>query len=127
MIGGYAYSADSLAYYLALTILFLHAALALGHVFYVLRTRVCCDAWDSFVDVIVLAARSGTPSASGAVDVFENARAGIERYWTMATHLRIRALPVSGVASMSQTDVKILFGGEGLAVGRQALEIDKAY
>lgn len=127
VVGGYAYRADSLAYYLALTVLFLHAALALGHVVYVLWTRVCCDAWDSFVGLIVLAARSGMPRAPGAVDVFENTSVGIERYRTMGTQVRIRTLPTSNIASASQEDVKIFFGDEGLAGGCQALKIDKAY
>lgn len=57
VVAGYAYRADSAAYYLALTVLFLHASLALGHMVYVLWTRVCCDAWDSFVGLVVLARR----------------------------------------------------------------------
>ncbi|MCJ1460888.1 hypothetical protein MMC28_011270 [Mycoblastus sanguinarius] len=128
VVGGYAYRADSLAYYLALTVLFLHAALALGHVAYLLWTRVCCDAWDSFVGLIVLAAKSGIPGASGAVDVFKNASSGIERYRTMSTEVRVRVLPTLGVTAASQEDVKILFGNNyPLAAGYRALEIDKAY
>lgn len=83
-VGGYAYRADSTAYYLALTVLFVHAALALCHILYILWTRVCCDAWDSFIGFTVLAARSGMPGGSGANKVFENAASGIERYRTMA-------------------------------------------
>lgn len=43
VVGGYAYRADSVTYYLALTVLFMYAALALGHVAYMLWSRVCCD------------------------------------------------------------------------------------
>ena len=127
VVGGYAYRADSLAYYLALTVLFIHAALALGHTVYVLWSRVCCNAWDSFVGLIVLAAKSGMSGASGTVNVFENASAGIERYQTMSTQVLVRALPVSGVTAASQEDVKILFGDETLAAGYRTLETDKAY
>ena len=127
VVGGYAYRADSLAYYLALTVLFLHAALALGHVAYILWRRVCCDAWDSFVGLIVLAAKSGMPGASGAVGVFENASAGIERYRTMSTPACVRVVPTSGVNAASHEDVKILFGNTALAAGYQMLEIDKTY
>lgn len=127
VVGGYAYRADSLAYYLALTVLFLHAALALGHVAYVLWTRVCCDAWDSFIGLIVLASKSSVPGASGAVDVFENASAGIERYRTMSTQVRIRVSPTSGATAASEEDVKILFGDETLAAGHRTLGIDKPY
>lgn len=127
VVGGYAYRADSLAYYLALTVLFLHATLALGHATYVLWYRICCDGWDSFIGLIVLAAKSGMPAASAAVDVFENASAGIERYRTMSTQVRIRALHASGATPVSQDDVKILFGDEELAAGYKELEIGKTY
>ena len=126
-VGGDAYRADSVAYYLALKVLFVHAALALGHVAYILWTRVCCDAWDSFVGLVVLTATSGMSGASGAANVFENASSGIERYRTMRTEVRIRALPASGVTAASQEDVKILFGDEKRAVGYRALELDRAY
>ena len=128
VVGGYAYRADSIAYYLALTVLFLHAALALCHVAYLLWTRICCDAWDSIVGLIVLAATSGIPITSpGAVDIFKNAATGVERYRTMNTKLRVKrsSAPALGVAV--QTDVKIFFGDEKLAAGHQKLEIGKAY
>lgn len=127
VVGGYAYRADSLAYYLALTVLFLHAAFALCHVAYLLWTRVCCDAWGSFVGLVVLAAKSGTSGASGAVGVFENASTGIERYRTMGTHVRARASCAPGVTAASRADVEILFGDSTLAAGYRELEIDKAY
>ena len=127
VVSGYAYRADSLAYYLALTVLFLHAALALGHVAYILRTRVCCDAWDSLVELMVLTAKSSMPGASGADNVFKNASAGIERYQTMSTQVRVRALPTSGGTAVKQEDVKILFGKKTLAAGYRTLEIDKKY
>ena len=127
VVGGYAYRADSLAYYLALTVLFLHAAFALSHVSYILWKRVCCDAWDSFVGLLVLVAKSGMPRASGADDMFENASAGIERYRTMSTQVRIRASPASGIGAASQEDVKIIFGDRTFAAGYQTLEIGKIY
>lgn len=129
VVAGYAYRADSLAYYLALTVLFLHAALALGHIAYVLRTRVCCDAWDSFVGLVVLAAKSSVPAASsGAANVFKNTSAGIERYRTMGTHVRIRALsstPTVGAAA--QEEIEIIFGDKRLEAGYRTVEIDKSY
>ncbi|KAL9578560.1 MAG: hypothetical protein Q9203_007050 [Teloschistes exilis] len=104
-IGGYAYRADSKAYWLALTVLFLHAALALAHLGYVILTRVFCNAWDSITSFIVLAALSGTESAApssmikvegsssfvrAASHVFEHASSGISRYRTMNTLVKIR-------------------------------------
>ena len=127
VVSGFAYRADSLAYYLALTVLFVHAALALGHVAYVLHTRVCCDAFDSFIGLVVLAAKSGMPKAFGAVDVFENASAGIEQYRTMGTLVRIRALLTSGGTAAGQANVKVVFGDTTLPAGYRALETDTAY
>ncbi|CAD6593282.1 MAG: hypothetical protein ASARMPREDX12_007012 [Alectoria sarmentosa] len=127
VIGDYAYRADSLAYYLALTVLFAHAALAPGHVIYVLRICVCCDAWDSLISLIVLAANSGMAGPSGVAHVFENASAGIERYRTMDRQVRVRALLTSGANAVGQTDVKILFGEKTLAAEYRALEVDKTY
>ncbi|KAL8629490.1 hypothetical protein Q9189_004784 [Teloschistes chrysophthalmus] len=108
-IGGYAYRADSKAYWLALTVLFLHAALALAHLGYVILTRVFCNAWDSITSFVVLAALSGTESPPSAIikleghsnsgvgsfartasHVFEHASSGISRYRTMNTLVKIR-------------------------------------
>ena len=125
VVSGYAYRADSLAYYLALTVLFLHATLALGHMAFVLWYRVCCDGWDSFVDLIVLAAKSGMPRASGAL--FTNASAGVERYRTMSTQVRLRVLSASGSGGAGQEDVKILFGDQTLVAGYRELKVDETY
>lgn len=128
VVGGYAYRADSLAYYLALTVLFLHAALALCHVAYLLWTRICCDAWDSIIGLIVLAATSGVPTTSpSAVDIFKNAATGIERYRTMKTKLHVKRSSTSAPGVAAQTDVNMFFGDEKLAAGHQKLEIDKSY
>ena len=127
VVKGYAYRADSVAYYLALTVLFLHATLALCHTVYMLRKRVYCDEFDSFVGLIVLAAKSGMPMQSGAVDVFENASSGIGRYRTMNTKVRVRAKATSVSNSGSHEDVKMLFGDEKLVTGYQTLKSDEVY
>ncbi|KAL8791902.1 MAG: hypothetical protein Q9195_005478 [Heterodermia aff. obscurata] len=127
VVGGYAYRADSVAYYLALTVLFLHAALALCHMVYMLRKRVYCDEFDSFIGLIVLAAKSGMPVHPGAVDVFENASSGIDRYRTMGTKVRVRAKATSAGKVGSHEDVKILFGSERLGAGYQALKSNEVY
>ena len=127
VVGGYAYRADSVAYYLALTVLFLHAALALGHVVYVLWTRVCFDAWDSFLGLLVLAAKSGIPETPRTIGVFENASVGIQRYRTMSTEVCIRAKPSSSAATTGQEDTKILFGDEKLEAEYHPLKDGKTY
>ena len=122
VISGYAYRADSVAYYLALSVLFLHAAMALCHVFYMLWKRICCSAWGSSTGLVVLAARSGTPQvASGATDVLENTSSGIERYRTMGTKVRIRT------DKTPQENIKMLFGEETQAAGYKDLQIDRLY
>ncbi|KAI4109389.1 MAG: hypothetical protein L6R37_000546 [Teloschistes peruensis] len=141
-IGGYAYRADSKAYWLALTVLFLHAALALAHLGYVILTRVFCNAWDSITSFIVLAALSGTESdpsamikvegnlsfARTASHVFEHASSGISRYRTMNTVVKIRtrkkktqpgcAAPTTATTTTMPTvhnlgeEVEMLFGDQ---------------
>ena len=123
-VSGYAYKADSLAYYLALTVLFVHAALALSFVVYKLWTHIFNKAWDSFIELFLLAA---TSCSSGPADIFENTSSGIERYRTMKTAVRIRALSASGATPATQNDIKIFFGKEKPGVDYRKLEIDKAY
>ena len=65
--------------------------------------------------------------ASGAVDVFENASAGIEWYRTMSTQVRVRVLSASNATAVSQENVKILFGDKELAARYRRLENDKIY
>lgn len=77
-------------------------------------------------------AKLGISWASGLVHMFENAAAGIERYWAMSTQVCVSALPasdviVSGVTGASLEDVKILFGDETLAAGHRELETERTY
>lgn len=128
VVGGYAYRADSTAYYLALTVLFLHAAFALAHVSYILWTRICSDAFDSFIGLIVLAALSGKRGIPDSPsNIFENASAGVERYRTMATEVRVRVKPASRSAAPGQEHIQLLFGDEKYAQGYRELEEIKAY
>jgi len=63
-VKGYAYKADSTAYFLALSVLFIHSALALGHTVYVLFTRCSSDTWESFEEMLALS-HSATPAPEG--------------------------------------------------------------
>lgn len=121
VVSGYAYRADSVAYYLALSVLFLHAAMALCHVFYMLWKKVCCSAWGSLIGLVVLAARSGTSQVvNNPADVLENASSGIERYRTMSTKVRIRTQPAPLSPTTNQAlqgNIKMLFGEETQAAG----------
>ena len=128
-ISGYAYHADSVAYYLALTVLFLHAAIALVHVCYLLRNRLCSNSWDSVTGLIILAATSFRRGArNNTVDHLTNTSAGVENYRTMSTGVRVRVLPSSGgTPTGHHNNLKILFGNDGLASGYEKVAVDKAY
>ena len=92
-------------------VLFVHAALALSHTAYVLKTRVFCDGWDSFVNIIVLAATSVL--AVGDASFFKNTGDGIDRSRTMSTSVRMRASsPPPPPYSSRGECVRILFGNE---------------
>ena len=109
-VEGYAYRADSKAYRLALAVLLLHAILAIGHIVYVVRTRVSCGAWRSMINYVVIAATSSVgiesstdekensndfdgheTSTKGFPEEFQNASSGISRFRTMKTEVRLRA------------------------------------
>ena len=57
-IDGYSYSADSNAYYLALTVVFLYMALALTHILYTLCKRWFSDCWDEMPEMLALSHNS---------------------------------------------------------------------
>ncbi|KAL6722368.1 hypothetical protein ACLMJK_001475 [Lecanora helva] len=94
-------------------------------------TKLHCNAWDYLVGLIVLAAtsRRRTDPATHA-NIFDNASAGIERYRTLSTSVRVRAFLTTGVIAThpsDPSDLKILFGDEGAAPGYEELSIDQAY
>ena len=152
-VTGFAYSADSAAYYLALTVLFVHAALALGHMIYLLITwRVFNDAWNSVVGLLLLAVVSGirvpgvssssnssssnsnsnnSSSGAGAHQAFRNVGTGVEKYRTFSTRAYIRAVPSlegasNGQAGAVEEDVALLFG-EAMGKGLPAVKIGENY
>ena len=128
VVSGYAYRADSVAYYLALTVLFLHAAMALVHVLYLLHGRLCSSSWDSVTGLIVLAATSFRRSArSNTADHLGNTSVGVERYRTLSTGVRVRTLPTSGITPARHDNLKILFGDDGMASGYEKVAIGNAY
>ena len=90
-------------------------------------TRVCIDVWDSFIRLLVLAATSANRGTSNnAADVSKNASAGLERYRTMATEVRIRAYSTLGAHNTREEDVRILFGDQK-PTSDQELQVGKGY
>ena len=86
-IAGYAYKADSLAYYLSLALLFGHATLAIAHTLYRVITARSSDAWASAAELLVLAQQSAP-----AEHALGSTCAGIQRGTTFQQGLRIRAV-----------------------------------
>ena len=162
-VSGLAYRVDSNAYKLALVVLFMHAALALSHILYVVyvifnrllgRPRdsilgSVCDTWDSVLTFVILAARSGAEGNASArngargagdtVSLFKNAGAGIKRYRTMKTGVRIRTKQTQGTdnsptkagsTGINGQQLEILFERDENTLARaglKTLEIGKAY
>ena len=127
-VGGYAYSADSVAYYLALTVLLVHAAIAFSYMAYTLKTRECCNAWNSFLGLFILAATSEVSEASKIDEVLQKTSSGVEQYRTLKTAVRIRTLNDSPTSPpSSENDIKLLFGKDKPPVNYQTIEFDKKY
>ncbi|RSL81052.1 hypothetical protein CEP51_006125, partial [Fusarium floridanum] len=57
-INGIAYKANSVTDYLAITVLLAHMVLVLGHSVYLVYTRRSSDAWDSVMEILILAHNS---------------------------------------------------------------------
>ena len=146
---GYAYKADSAAYFLALTVLFAHAALALGHIIYLcIFSRITSEAWDSLVSLLLLAIVSGQrtltasssnsgASSSSSSQTFGNAGAWVERYKTFSTPAYVRAVPSRGSTSNGngtnnvptgnvEEDVALVFG-DALGNRLPALKVREKY
>ena len=117
-ITGYSYLADSLAYYLALTVLFVYMALALSHIVYTVRKRWYSDIWDTVPEMVALCQ---TSPPSGLLD---NTSSGIRAHATNHLTLNLRA---PQVAVGRQERVCIVVGAEGKEPRYQKVEIGKKY
>ena len=117
-IEGYSYAADSKAYYLALTVLFLYMALALTHIGYTLRKRWFSDCWEEVPEMLALSHNS-SPSA-----LLANTSAGIEAHATNRLMLKVRVPePNAG----KQETVCLVVGLDSGEVGYRRVEVGKKY
>ena len=57
-ISGYAFKADSVPYFLALSVLLVHSILAIVHCLYIICTRCSSDAWESLEEMLALSQNS---------------------------------------------------------------------
>ncbi|MCJ1394327.1 hypothetical protein MMC18_007205 [Xylographa bjoerkii] len=117
-IEGYSYAADSKAYYLALTVVFVYMALALTHIGYTLRKRWFSNCWNEVPKLLALGHNS-TPS-----ELLENTSAGIEAHATNRLTLKVR-VPVTKAGE--QERVCLVVGLDTREFGYRRVEVGKKY
>jgi hypothetical protein len=115
-VTGKAYNAGSAAYYFALTLLFLHAALAIAHTVWALYTRESSDAWSSLTELVVLALNSPPPTGS----TLENTSTSVERYANLKEPVRLRTRKTwsdskPGSFKYSEDGVHLIVGSKPLS------------
>ena len=86
-VQGYGLKANGLAYYLALTIFFLHLILVILHVWYTLGRSHTSTSWSSLTDMLLLSQTSHAPE-----NVLKNTCAGADAYKTPALQMSIRGI-----------------------------------
>ncbi|KAK3693060.1 hypothetical protein B0T22DRAFT_504410 [Podospora appendiculata] len=107
-ITGWGMKATSAAYYLALTVLWVYVAIALGHISWTWYRGRMSGAWRSLTDFLVLSQTSPAPLA--AADAFRNTSTGVEAHETLRIAVRIRHN--AGVEPGRET-LQLLVGGDG--------------
>ncbi|KAJ5655060.1 hypothetical protein N7490_002063 [Penicillium lividum] len=106
-ITGLAYNGNSASYYLALTVLYIHALLAILHTAYSLWNRMSFSAWESLTDLLVLCLTSSSASAE-----LENTTGGInehalykKRTWVRAVKSDTNMASISPPSTLSNPQV----------------------
>ena len=117
-IEGYSYAADSTAYYLALTVLFVYMALALAHIGYTLRKRWFSDCWNEVSEMLALGHNSA-PS-----QLLENTSAGIAAHMTNRLTLKVR---VPEAEASQQERVCLVVGLDTKEIGYRRVEVEKIF
>lgn len=89
---GYSYKADSLTYWLALALLYVHAIMVVSHTMYrVIRKRESSVAWESPTDLLTLALVSQQPQEEDGL-VLRNTCGGADSLDTLAIDIGARVL-----------------------------------
>jgi hypothetical protein len=104
-LGGWGIKSNGLAYYLALSVLFLYVAIAIGHIIWTASHGHISSNWKSLTDLLVLSQASPAP-----VDILRNTSSGVESHDTLKVPVRIRN--DSSVAQGQET-LQMLFGKDG--------------
>jgi len=84
-ITGYAYKAQAITDWLAVTVLLIHLVFALGHTIYAVTTGRTSECWDTLPELLALAQQS-RPSNKA----LKNTSAGISRIQTFKQRARVR-------------------------------------
>jgi hypothetical protein len=116
---GFFYKANSVAYYLALTVLFSYVIFALVHIIYCLYTRHSSEAWDTYEELLTLCHNS-TPLPESMA----NTSAGIGCHGTLRRSVKLRA--ASGPERTGLEEIQLLFDLKSEDDYRK-IEVDKAY
>ena len=116
---GFFYKANSVAYYLALTVLFSYVIFALVHIIYCLYTRHSSEAWDTYEELLTLCHNS-TPLP----ELMVNTSAGIGYHGTLRRSVKLRAAP--GLERTGLEEIQLLFDLKSEDDYRK-IEVDKAY
>lgn len=124
-ISGLGYRADGTTYYIASAILLTHAAIALAHIAWVMKTRQTSTAWNSLNHLVILALKSSPPGPT-----LENTSAGVIRYPTYQEHIRIRAVTgpaITGATSARPDRVEMMLDADALRVQHDKVESETPY
>ena len=122
-VSGLAYKANSVSTYLALAVLFAHAAIALCHILYMLITRRSSEAWDCIEELLVLAQLS-RPSKS---DRLQQTSGGIYRGQTFRTKTRIISMSAEGIAADEESVQLVFDPTSAQEASAQSIQDNKAY
>ncbi|KAM5343340.1 hypothetical protein ACJ41O_014306 [Fusarium nematophilum] len=112
---GYVMTAEGWFDYLSIAGLLLHAAIALLHTIYVVKTGTTSGAWDSILELVVLSQKSTPPPES----VLANTSAGIQSFKTVKS---VAWVETSEGAAASGSEVRTVPGGELQLRIKDALE-----
>ena len=107
-IAGYGYSASDVGYQLALTLFFVYSAFALAHIVYRVSKSKISNAWEDFIDLLVLAQNS--PPATHALD---GTSTGIKKGSTFKKRAMIRVVDTEPLAPEHDRLALVFDGGDG--------------
>ncbi|KAF2102893.1 hypothetical protein NA57DRAFT_52438 [Rhizodiscina lignyota] len=104
-VTGWGIQATSVAYYLALTVLFVYVAIALGHIGWTFYRGRISNTWKSLTDFLVLSQASPAP-----VETLKDTSTGVGSHKTLKTQVRIRN---NARVAQGQETLQLLFGEDG--------------